>query len=167
MVKRAWLGHLFGACVAAVLTLGGAAVVGAQLPQRIADTALSSTTSAPPPGRPAVVVMGTVPGILQHPAPFVLQTKLRDYHRAYELNAYTNPPNRLAAPYTPLHSAIQDRFNEAGVEIMSPAFTSLRDGNASTIPPPHTPPAHATPAFRFVDVLRSNGGAAPVDGSPR
>ena len=30
--------------------------------------------------------------------------------------------------------SIQDRFNEAGVEIMSPHYMAVRDGNASTIP---------------------------------
>jgi hypothetical protein len=33
-----------------------------------------------------------------------------------------------------LHQNIQDKFNEAGVEIMSPHCKALRDGNQTTIP---------------------------------
>lgn len=79
----------------------------------------------------------SVPEIVREPPPFVLQTSLQDYYPAYELNAYTDQPNRKALVYARLHEAIQDRFNEAGVEILSPAYTALRDGNAHTIAAPH------------------------------
>ena len=60
---------------------------------------------------------------------------------------------------TRLYPAIQDRFNEEGVEIMSPAYSAIRDGNGSTIPAPHAPPPERSGAFRIVDVMRDNGGA--------
>lgn len=72
--------------------------------------------------------------ILPAPAPFVLQTSLDDYYVSYELNACTHIPERMAAIYSELHQNIQDWFNEAGVEIMSPAFTAYRDGDEVTIP---------------------------------
>ena len=56
--------------------------------------------------------------------------------------------------YSRLHETIQDRINEAGVEILSPAYNALRDGNMSTIPAPHAPP-EPTSAFRVADVTRS------------
>ena len=68
------------------------------------------------------------------PKPFVLQTSLDDYYVSYELNAYTHAPERMAVIYSELHQNIQDWFNEAGVEIMSPGFTAYRDGDESTIP---------------------------------
>ena len=72
---------------------------------------------------------------IQHkPQPFVLQTSLDDYYVSYELNAYTQVPERMALIYSELHQNIQDRFNEAGVEIMSPAYNAYRDGNENTIP---------------------------------
>ena len=40
----------------------------------------------------------------------------------------------MAVIKSELHRNIQDVFNEAGVEIMSPHFVATRDGNASTIP---------------------------------
>ena len=90
----------------------------------------------------------SVPGVLAEPAPFVLQTSLDDSYVSYELNAYTNEPNAMARTYSSLHQNIQDRFNEAGVEIMSPAYAALRDGNKVTIPSDHLPPAYTPGAFR-------------------
>lgn len=73
-------------------------------------------------------------GLSETPAPFVLQTSLDDNYVSYELNAYTNQPETMAVTYSHLHQNIQDKFNEAGIEIMSPHYTSLRDGNRTTIP---------------------------------
>ena len=75
------------------------------------------------------------PDILKEPAPFVLQKALNDYNVSYELNALTRKPELLAALYSALHRHIQDRFAAAGVEIMSPAYTALRDGNNPALPP--------------------------------
>jgi len=68
------------------------------------------------------------------PEPFVLQTSLDDFYVAYEINAYTKKPNMQPLIYSELHKNIQDCFNEAGIEIMSPHYNSLRDGNRTTIP---------------------------------
>jgi len=73
-------------------------------------------------------------GISHDPAPFVLETSLNDYNVTYELNAYTGRANEIQNIYSRLHEAIQDGFDRAGVEIMSPAYHALRDGNATTIP---------------------------------
>ena len=94
-------------------------------------------------------------GILAKPEPFVLQTALGDYSVSYELNAYTDQPHRMAKIYSGLHEQLQDRLAEAGIEILSPIYHALRDGNLSTIPQPHTPPHSEAPSFRVTDV----GGA--------
>lgn len=75
------------------------------------------------------------PDVLNQPAPFVLQKALNDYNVSYELNALTRKPELLPSLYSALHRHIQDRFAAAGVEIMSPAYTALRDGNDPTLPP--------------------------------
>ena len=72
-------------------------------------------------------------GILSNPAPFVLETGLNDWYPVYQINAYTREANRMSAIYSQLHQNIQDRFNEEGVEIMSPTYIATRDGNASTV----------------------------------
>lgn len=87
-------------------------------------------------------------GILRNPAPFVLETSLNDYHISYELNAYTDRANEIQDIYSRLHEAIQDSFNRAGVEIMSPAFYALRDGNTVTIPANDRPAGYEPPSFR-------------------
>ncbi len=72
--------------------------------------------------------------ILPDPRPFVLQTALNDFYVSYELNATTDAPSAMPVIYSELHKNIQDHFNEAGVEIMSPHYSALRDGNTITIP---------------------------------
>lgn len=91
-------------------------------------------------------------GVLEDPAPFVLQTALGDYAVSYELNAYTDQPRIMPRIYSGLHENIQDALAEAGIEILSPIYHAVRDGNLSTIPAPHTPPAEASPAFRVRNV---------------
>jgi small-conductance mechanosensitive channel len=86
--------------------------------------------------------------ILEEPAPFVLQTSLDDFYVSYELNAYTREPNRMAAIYSELLQNVQDQFNGAGVEILSPHYTALRDGHHTTIPEDYVPESYSPPAFR-------------------
>ncbi len=92
------------------------------------------------------------PGILSEPAPFVLQTALNDFHVSYEINACTNQPNAMASVYSALHASIQDKFNAAGVEILSPAYQALRDGNELTIPAQERKPDAEPGAFRVKNV---------------
>lgn len=87
--------------------------------------------------------------IMAEPKPFVLQTALNDFYVSYELNAYTDAPSSMATIYSELHARIQDSFNEAGVEIMSPHYSTLRDGNPTTIPADYLPPDYQPPAHRI------------------
>ncbi len=73
-------------------------------------------------------------GIVKEPAPFVLQTDLGDYSIRYEINGYTHEPAVMARTASALHENVQDQFAAAGVEILSPQYTALRDGQPSTIP---------------------------------
>ena len=88
------------------------------------------------------------PGLLKDPAPFVLQTSLNDYHVSYQINVYTKEAERMPRIYSLLHENIQDGFNQAGIEIMSPAFSALRDGNTVTLPEENRPSGYKTPGFR-------------------
>jgi len=73
-------------------------------------------------------------GLLREPVPFILQTSLDDFYVTYELNVFTHDAQRMAAIYSDLHQNIQDSFNEGGVEIMSPHYEALRDGNPPAVP---------------------------------
>ena len=74
------------------------------------------------------------PGVVDDPRPFILETSLQDYYPVYQVNAYIKDANQLAQVYSDLHQNIQDRFNEEGIEIMSPHYIATRDGSATTIP---------------------------------
>jgi small-conductance mechanosensitive channel len=92
--------------------------------------------------------------LLADPEPFVWQQSLDDYAVAYELNAYTNSPKQLGAIYSELRLHILDAFNAAGIEIMTPSVSALRDANQPAIPPDHAPKAASFPGFRFLDPNR-------------
>lgn len=102
------------------------------------------------------------PGLLADPAPFVLQTGLDDFAVSYELNAYTANVKDLLSILSELHENIQDRFNEAGVEIMSPTYSALRDGNQVTIPEDYLPKTAPVKGFRILP----NGIGAGRLGAP-
>ncbi len=87
-------------------------------------------------------------GILKEPEPFVLQRSLDDFYVTYEINAYTAAPQGMAVIYSNLHQNIQDRFNEEGVEIMSPHYRQVRDGNQTTIPSGYLEEDYEAPRFR-------------------
>ena len=99
--------------------------------------------------------------VRRQPAPFVLQKGLDDFYVAYELNAYTDVPREMLNIYSELHQNIQDKFNEAGVEICSPHFSSLRDGNTIAIPEQYIRPEYKAPGFRLrANEMNGMGNAA-------
>ncbi len=89
--------------------------------------------------------------VLKDPPPFVLQTALNDFHVSYELNCFTNDADRMPSTYSDLHQNIRDAFDAANVEIMSPHYTSLRDGNQVTIPADCLPKDYKAPSFKVVN----------------
>lgn len=91
---------------------------------------------------------GATAHVLKSPEPFVLQRALNDFYVSYELNAYTDTPREVLNIFSELHQNIQDRFNEAGVEICSPHFAALRDGNAASMPEQYVRSGYKVPGFR-------------------
>ena len=69
-----------------------------------------------------------VSGISNEIAPFVLQTSLNDFHISYEVTAYLRDARTYRQTLSELLAALQDRFAEAGVEIMSPGQLQVRRG---------------------------------------
>jgi small-conductance mechanosensitive channel len=101
-------------------------------------------------------------GILKEPLPFVLQTSLNDFFVSYEINAYIKDANNQHIIYSALHQSIQDSCNEAGIEIMSPHYTSVRDGNTTTIPENYRPKDYKPGAFyvkQVKDEKEQNNGS--------
>lgn len=95
------------------------------------------------------------PDILPEPEPFVFQKSLDDSFITYEINAYTRNSNNMAQIYSNLHNHIQDSFNDANVEILSPHYSALRDGNRTTVPAEYLPPDYVSPVFRLSHAKRS------------
>jgi small-conductance mechanosensitive channel len=92
-------------------------------------------------------------GVLGEPPPYVVQEALNDYYPTYCLGFYTDRPGGMDVSRLlgRLHANIQDGFFRAGVEILSPAFTAVRDGNRTAMPAEHMPPDYRPPAWQ-VDV---------------
>lgn len=86
--------------------------------------------------------------LLKEPKPFVLQTSLDDFYVSYEINAYTKSATKQPLIYSLLHQNIQDCFNENGIEIMSPHYKALRDGNQTTIPEHYLDENYEVPFFK-------------------
>lgn len=86
-------------------------------------------------------------------SPFILQTSLDDFYVSYELNAFTKHANKMALIYSELHQNIQDSFNEAKVEIMSPHYGALRDGNETTVPSKYRNKDYRSPTFQITREL--------------
>lgn len=96
--------------------------------------------------------------ILPAPPPFVLQASLDDFYVSYELNAFTSAPQKMQILYSELHQNIQDKFNVAGIEINSPHYASLRDGNRVALPEEYLPSNYKAPSFNVEEIAESANG---------
>ena len=83
-----------------------------------------------------VAAANNTEGIASHPEPFVLQLSLEDNYVSYEINGWTRQPEALPQTYSVLHANILDEFHGHKVEITSPAYRAIRDGNEANIPEP-------------------------------
>ncbi|MCM1981848.1 mechanosensitive ion channel family protein [Lyngbya confervoides] len=101
------------------------------------------------------------PGVLHDPKPFVLQKGLEDFYVSYELNAHTREPTRMTKIYSELHQNIQDRCNEHGIEILSPHYGAMRDGNEVTIPETYRAQSYQAPGFRITQIFPSSPSGPP------
>nr|MBP8755089.1 mechanosensitive ion channel [Chitinophagales bacterium] len=90
-----------------------------------------------------------VPSIEKNPPPFVYQTGLDDFYVAYQINAYTRDDTNLPLTNSQIHQSIQDVCNERGIEIMSPHYRNVRDGNMTTIPENYLAVDYEAPGFKI------------------
>ncbi len=91
-------------------------------------------------------------GLRTEPSPYVLQRSLDDFYVQYELIASVDNPVERPVVASVLHACIQDAFNAAGVQIMSPHYVLqprhkvLADATASEVTVPGTPTDRPTSA---------------------
>ncbi len=77
------------------------------------------------------------PQVLAEPAPFIVQTALNDYNVGYSLRVYTSEASASHLTQSALQLAILDSFAEAGIEILSPMYNTVRQSQAGdAIPAP-------------------------------
>ncbi|WP_281987853.1 mechanosensitive ion channel family protein [Aquimarina aggregata] len=86
--------------------------------------------------------------ILSDPVPFVLIKSLDDFYVNYEINVYTKNPEKSALIYSMLHENLKDELHHAGIEILSPHYQAIRDGNVLTVPPENIPQNYIKPGFK-------------------
>ncbi len=78
------------------------------------------------------------------------------------MNVYSKQEKKMPLIYSDIHRNILDVFNEAGVEILSPAYISARDGNLTTVPgliKPNT----KSPIEKIVDHLTGKNQKITID----
>ncbi len=68
------------------------------------------------------------------PEPFILQKSLDDFSVSYKIKAHTKRADILPSMYTELNRNILDEFSREQIEIVSPTYTSVRDGNELSVP---------------------------------
>ena len=89
--------------------------------------------------------------IVDDPEPFVIQNSLNDFAVEYILVASTREPKKALRTQSELRQHVLDRFNAAGVEIMTPDVAALRNSVEPAIPREHT--TEAVPSmFRFLGI---------------
>lgn len=74
-------------------------------------------------------------GLVDEPAPYVLQRELHDFYVRYEIRAHTRRANEHHLITADLCEHVQDAFFAANVEICSPHYRAVRDGSKVQIPP--------------------------------
>ena len=92
---------------------------------------------------------GATEHIVSDPEPLVLQQSLGDFAVSYELMAWTDEPKLSIRTASALRQNVMDRFNEAGVEIMTPVVNAVRNSEEPAIPASYV--EDSTPsALRFL-----------------
>ena len=91
------------------------------------------------------------PLILEEPEPFVLVKSLDDFYISYEINCHTKSPEKSAVIYSQLHKHIKNELHNAGIEILSPHYSAIRDGNVLTVPPENIPKDYVKTGFKIGD----------------
>ena len=94
--------------------------------------------------------------IVDEPEPMILQQSLGDFAVSYELLAWTDDPKLSIRTASALRQSVIDRFNEAGVEIMTPVVNAVRNSAEPAIPESYVA-APAPSALRFLGL---QGGTA-------
>jgi small-conductance mechanosensitive channel len=70
---------------------------------------------------------GRTAHVLHDPKPFVQQRALDDFYAEYQINVYTVDDHLMMQIYSELYQHIQDVFREAGIELTSPHYRTIKN----------------------------------------
>lgn len=73
-------------------------------------------------------------GLNPQTKPFILNRQLHDFYTVYEVHAYVLEPRTKHLVNSELNENLQDIFQNAGIEMVSPHFMGIRDANLSNLP---------------------------------
>lgn len=65
--------------------------------------------------------------VLEHPAPFVLETEFSDNYSCYQINAYIHNADEIDIITSDLLEHVQDEFGEAGIDLVAPTYFAERN----------------------------------------
>jgi small-conductance mechanosensitive channel len=74
------------------------------------------------------------PGVVADPPPFILEVSFYDTGVNYQINVFIKDADQISKIYSDLHHRIQERTNEAGIEMTVPQYIATRDGSEVLIP---------------------------------
>jgi small-conductance mechanosensitive channel len=89
------------------------------------------------------------PYILQDPPAKVLHLELNEFSVKYEIETYTENPRKKEAILSEFQKYLRDACNDAGIEILSPHYAAVRDGNRSTLPENSLPKNYKNRGFQI------------------
>jgi len=89
------------------------------------------------------------PYILQDPPAKVLHLELNEFSVKYEIETYTDRPSKKEDILSELQKYLRDACNDAGIEIISPHYAAVRDGNRSTLPESSLPKNYKNRGFQI------------------
>ncbi|RLD50977.1 MAG: mechanosensitive ion channel family protein, partial [Bacteroidetes bacterium] len=98
--------------------------------------------------------------VQKDPKPFVLQKSLDDFYVNYEINVYTKQAKKMPLIYSELHKNILEDFIAANIEILSPHYNAMRDGNEVAIPG-QTTMDNRNPVEKVIDKVSGKPPAQP------
>lgn len=77
---------------------------------------------------------GETQNVLKEPKPYVLNIDFADFYCCYQINVFTKEDKAIPKTYSELRQRIRDKFNAAGIEMVSPHYYTQHDVSKPVMP---------------------------------
>ncbi|GAB4379677.1 MAG: mechanosensitive ion channel family protein [Elainellaceae cyanobacterium] len=88
-------------------------------------------------------------GILDDPPPLIRHNQLDNFELLYQIKVAINDPTCEDDIYSELYQRICDRCHELGIEMLTPSYSAIRDGNHAVIPSENLPDNYTPKGFHL------------------